>query len=307
MRNYKLISEGVKVPHDHNRDELFQVIFEDSPDAIFLLRPGDFVIIDCNAKALQLFQAVDKQEICGRDSFSLYESEPVEFSKETFIQTIGNGDEHSQELSFRSLKGHIFWGRCSIRQVETNPGPLVVFRVRRVVDYMKTAEMLSTMVKYTSKSTGHKFFAVLSELLAKTFGACTAIIARIDHNTKTAQTLHCWHKNAVIDNFTFDLESSVALNVTRGYPTFYPRNLKEMFPGDSLTGKLGIEGFLGTPVFCAEGNVCGLLLIMDDKPMEEIPNSRYILSLFASRIGAEFERISIEESYRKKIKELESK
>ena len=45
--------------------------------------------------------------------------------------------------------------------------------------------------------------------------------------------------------------------------------------------------------------------MMDDKPMEEIPNSRYMLSIFASRVGAELERMKIEESYKRKILELQ--
>jgi hypothetical protein len=80
-----------------------------------------------------------------------------------------------------------------------------------------------------------------------------------------------------------------------------------MFPNDTLIRQLNVEGYLGTPVFCSAGDVCGFLILMDDKPMEEIPNSRYILSIFASRAGAEFERIQVEESYQKKIRELESR
>jgi len=52
-----------------------------------------------------------------------------------------------------------------------------------------------------------------------------------------------------------------------------------------------MESFMGTPVFGVSGEVCGLLVLMDDKPMEEIPNSRYMLSIFASRVGAELERM----------------
>src|SRR5512145_1095066 len=101
MRNYRFFSSRSRQPLINDTDELFQVIFDDSPDAIFLLHAEDFIIIDCNTKALQLFQAQDKSELTGRDSFSLYESEPVEFSKTTFIETVGKGEEHSQELSFR--------------------------------------------------------------------------------------------------------------------------------------------------------------------------------------------------------------
>jgi GAF domain-containing protein len=68
-----------------------------------------------------------------------------------------------------------------------------------------------------------------------------------------------------------------------------------------------MESYMGTPVFDASGAVCGLLIMMDDKPMEEIPNSRNMLSLFASRVGAELERMQLEESYRRQILALRDK
>jgi signal transduction histidine kinase len=43
---------------------------------------------------------------------------------------------------------------------------------------------------------------------------------------------------------------------------------------------------------------------MDDKMMEEKPNSRYILSVFASRVGAELERMNAEELLRNQTEEL---
>jgi PAS domain S-box-containing protein len=307
MRNFKIFTEKASQPAAQDQDELFRAIFEDSPDAIFLIRPKEFEIFDCNTKALQLFQAQNKEELEGKNAFSLYESEPVEFSKNIFADTIAKGMEHSQELSFRSLKGNVFWGRCSIRQVMSSDQAVVIFRVRRVVDYMKTAEMLSTMIKYTSKSTGYAYFTTLTELLAKTFSVCTVIVAKVDHQKKTATAINCWHKGETLNDLSFELETSPSLNIIRGYPTFYPRNLKEMFPDDQFIRKLGIEGFLGTPIFCAAGDVCGLLLLMDDKPLEEIPNSRNILSIFASRAGAEFERIQVEENYQKTIRDLEAR
>jgi PAS domain S-box-containing protein len=307
MRNYRL-----KVDHFHSaiingKDALFRAVFDESPDAIFLLHPENFQILDCNAKALQLFQAQEKTELAGRDTFSLYDAEPVEFSKNSLIDTINGGREHSQELAFRSLKGNIFWGRCSIRKVDAAGGTLIIFRVRRVVDYMKTAEMLSSMIKLTSKATGYAYFEVLTELLSKSFGVCTSLVATVDVDNKTATSIHCWHKSQPIDTFSFDLDTSPSLNVMRGYPTFYPRNIKEMFPDDTIIRRLDIEGFLGTPIFCAAGEVCGLLILMDNKPMEEIPNSRYVLSIFASRAGAELERIRVEENYQRQIRELEGR
>ena len=305
MRNYKLYTKTVNTGTINGHDALFRAIFDESPDAIFLLHPSSFVIIDCNAKALQLFQVQEKTDLAGKESFSLYGSEPVEFSKNIFIETINKGMEHTQEMAFRSLKGNIFWGRTSIRRVDTLSGSLIIFRVRRVVDYMKTAEMLSSMIKHTSKATGYTYFTVLTELLSKAFGVCTSLVAKINPATNTATSIHCWHKSQPMENLSFDLKTSPSLNVLKGYTTFYPSNLCEMFPDDTIIRRLGIESYMGTPVFNASGEVCGLLILMDDKPMEEIPNSRYVLSIFASRAGAELERIQVEESYQKQIRELE--
>jgi PAS domain S-box-containing protein len=304
MRNHKVYKEAFYPGRINWHDALYQNLFDESPDAIFLLQPDDFMIIDCNIKALQLFQVQDKAELIGMEYFSLYDSEPVEFSKINFIDTINKGMEHSQELAFRTIKGNVFWGRCSIRKVETSQDSLIVFRVRLVVDYMKTAEMLASLVKHTAKVTGYKFFSVLTELLSKSFGVSMTMIARIDPESKTARIIQGWHKTQKIENSSFDLETSSSLNVLKGYTTYYPSNLRELFPEDKFIRKLDMESYLGTPVFNTSGEVCGLLVLMDNQPMEEIPNSRYILALFASRAGAELERIEIEQYYRRQIEKL---
>jgi len=304
MRNYKLYADPMKPGRINGHDALYKALFDESPDAIFLLHPGSFEIMDCNVKALQLFQAGDKNELTGRESFSLYDSEPVEFSKNTFINTINKGMEHSQEMAFRSLKGNIFWGKTSIRRVEAVGGSVIIFRVRRVIDYMKTAEMLASIIKLTAKATGLEYFKVLTELLSKNFGVSTSMVAQIDPENNMAKSMRCWHKTHAIDNVCFDLETSPSLNVLKGYTTFYPAKLMEMFPEDRLIRRMKLESYMGAPVFNASGEVHGLLILMDEKTMEEIPNSRYLLSLFASRCGAELERIEIEENYRKRILEL---
>jgi PAS domain S-box-containing protein len=154
MRHYKLYNDQFQTGFLSEQDALFRIVFEESPDAIFMLNPGNFNIIDCNAKAIQLFQGDQKTDLTGRESFELYDVPPVEFSKNVFIDTINKGTDHTQEMAFRSLKGNIFWGKCSVKRVEAARGPVIVFRVRRVVDYMKTAEMLNGIFWSTDRITG---------------------------------------------------------------------------------------------------------------------------------------------------------
>jgi PAS domain S-box-containing protein len=307
MRNFKIIPEPALNTLAFMQDPLFRAIVEEAPDGIFFLHPGSFEILDCNAKAMQLFQVQDKAELIGCQSFSLYDSEPVEFSKNQFIETVNTGREYSQELAFRSLKGNVFWGKTSLRKVETLNGSCIVFRVRMVVDYMNTAEMLSSMTRKTSRVTGHDFFGVLTETLAKCFGISTAMIAKINDSCQEASVIHGWHQGLTLGNLCINLEKSPSANVLKGYTTYYPCNLQDMFPDDPLIRQLELVSYLGTPVFNAKGNVQGLLMLFDGKCMEEIPNSRYILSLFASRCSAELERMETEANYQQQIRSLEAK
>lgn len=305
MRTLKILHEPSSLLKTLNDDPLFRAVFDDSPDAIFLLNSTDFTIVDCNKKALDLFQAQHKNDLVSFEVFNLYDAEPVAFSKNQFIETVNSGQEYTQELAFKSIRGNIFWGRYTVKTIETKYGKIVVFRARRVVDYLKTAEMLSTLVKHTSKVIGIEYFKSITGLLSKAFDARFCIVARLEEpGSLKASTVHCWANGTERQNFAFSLEGSSSLNVLKGYTTFYPRNLKEMFPDDELIAILGADSYMGTPVFDETGMVTGMIILMDDKPMEEIPNSRYVLSLLASRAGTEFNRLDSVEHMQQRMDEL---
>jgi len=307
MRNFRLNKEQYHPGTVTNSDILFRTIFDESPDAIFLLEPGHFTITDCNNQALQLFQAGDKSQLTGLDSFMLYDSEPVEFSREILVGNINGGTKQVQEVAFKTVKGNVFWGCGTFQKVKTLQGSLIVFRVRRVVDYMMTAEMLSTLIKHTSRVTGSDFFRAVTELLVKTFGVGMAAIAKLDPTANYADTLYFWPDKTENNPAKFDLRSGPSQNVVKGYTTFYPSHLIEYFPADKMVRKLQVDSFIGAPVYNTNGEVMALLIMMDRKPMEEIPNLRFILTILASRTGAELERLACEADMRRQITDLESR
>jgi hypothetical protein len=171
---------------------------------------------------------------------------------------------------------------------------------------MMTAEMLTTLVKHTSKVTGNEFFATVTELLAKLFGVGMAFIAKINRVTKMAEPLCYWPVVKENDAERFDVLDGPSQNVVKGYTTFYPSHLRELFPNDSLVHKLEAESYVGTPIYNAAGEVNGLLVLMDRKSIDEIPNLRFVLSLFAARAGAELERLEMEERMRRQIEILQA-
>ena len=305
MRRFKIIEHQKYSRNSYDSNSLFMSIFDDSPDAIFILDPYDFQILDCNKKASELFQAVDKDDFNNLQSFNLYGSEPVEFSKQNFIRETQKGKEYIQELNFRTFNNNIFWGRLTQKLIEVEGNKLVILRISKIIDYNRTSEVLDTLIKHTSRETGRSFFKVLTRLLASAFETRYVMIAkRKDGTVSSAESVEFYAGNAPAENFKFKMTNSPFSNLMNGYITYYPNNLKELFPGCQLIDDLGIESFLGAPVFDRDGMVKGMLVIMDDKPMQEKLNSRNILSIFAARTGAEMERLIEEDELRSRVAEL---
>ncbi|MHC4062360.1 MAG: PAS domain S-box protein [Planctomycetota bacterium] len=70
----------------------------------------------------------------------------------------------------------------------------------------------------------------------------------------------------------------------------YPEGVQEKFPEDHLLVDLGVESYLGAPLFGSSGEALGLLAVMDDKPMGSIQHAEAIMTIFGSRATAELER-----------------
>ncbi|MBN1598207.1 MAG: PAS domain-containing sensor histidine kinase [Bacteroidales bacterium] len=283
---------------------LLSTLFNDAPDAIFILNAKNYSILECNEKALELFEAESKSSLISLPSFRLYDSEPVEFSRNLLETNIKNGGEHSQELAFRTLKQNVFWGKLLKRAIKLEERKYIVLRISKAIDYLRSEEALSLLLRGTAKVTGTKFFKELSRLLCKTFDVKYALVGKISLETKSLKILEsCGSLNGNVLN-EIKLKESVIENVLKGYTTFYPNGVKDMFPVDHFVQNYEIEAFMGTPVFGNSGEVEGLIAFMHDIPITEIPNSRYILSIFASRTAAELQRIRSKEILKDQARSL---
>jgi K+-sensing histidine kinase KdpD len=64
------------------------------------------------------------------------------------------------------------------------------------------------------------------------------------------------------------------------------------------------RSFIGSPVFDVSGEAFGIIGVLSDTAMEELPNSRYMLSILSSRAASEIQRIRSKELLRQQTREL---
>jgi signal transduction histidine kinase len=281
-------------------------LFNDAPDAVFILDAATYSIADCNQKALEIFETETKSNIVGLPSFRLYESEPTDFSRDLLESNMRNAGEHTQEMNFRTFKQNVFWGKLTKRTVKYEEKEYIILRISKAIDYLKTEETLSMLMRGTAKVTGKKFFKELTKLLCKTFDVNLTLVAKLSNDKKRLEVVEYCGPLAKNSTPINNSVGSVFENVKRGFTTFYPSGCRDLFPEDTFVAYNKIEGFMGTPVFGNSGDVIGMIALMHNKPLQEVPNSRYVLSFFASRTAAEFHRLRSKALLKEQARELAS-
>jgi transcriptional regulator with PAS, ATPase and Fis domain len=83
-----------------------------------------------------------------------------------------------------------------------------------------------------------------------------------------------------------------------------PNRVIDLFPDDPDLKPLGAVSYMGIALKDTDGSVLGHLAILDNKPMDEIPEAFAIFRIFASRATAELRRMNSERNLRENREKL---
>jgi signal transduction histidine kinase len=289
--------------HQNEQFPVFQAVLEIADEAIFILNKTDFTIIDCNSAALKLFEAVSKSQLINLPSFRLYNYEPFEFSVEKLTEELDKNGQYSQEMSFRTCKQNVFWGKLVQKNIGFSNLNYTILKISKSANYLKDEQWLSEIIKLTSRTTGRQFFKQITKYLTVTFDAEFAFIARRVADDENILKVFYVHGEGISTKIV-NIENSFVENIMRGYTSFYPTGIKELFPNDQMLNESQANSFIGAPFYDVSGQTLGMIGVLSASQMEEIPNARYMLSILGSRTAAEIQRIRSKELLRQQTREL---
>ena len=184
-------------------------------------------------------------------------------------------------------------------------GAVVVFK--DISERKYADEVLRRIVVGTSAATGDEFLKSLVKNLATSLGVKFAYIGEWDKKQSgKVHALAVWAEGKLTENLEYSLEGTPCANVQMGKTCYYPDNIQALFPKDHILTEMGIESYLGVPVFDREKKCAGLLVVMHDRKMPEKLNPEAITQVFANRIEAELERHKAEMKLEKYLANLEN-
>ena len=163
----------------------------------------------------------------------------------------------------------------------------------------QTEEVVLSIAKGISTATGHIFFQSLMKHLAESLGSDYAFIGELMKGQPgRVRTVVLWEHGRLADNFEYDLTGTPCADVVRQQLCGYRSGIQQLFPLDQLLADMRIEGYVGAPLRDANRRTLGLLVVMFEKPVENLALAESILNIFGVRAASELERQQREEALR---------
>ena len=163
---------------------------------------------------------------------------------------------------------------------------------------------LKQIVEGTSTYTGIEFFDSLVMNLAQVLDAQGVWVSEYLEDVEKLKSLSFWYDGKLQKEYEYFVENTPCQPVIKNKRLIHiPDNIIDLFPIDNDLKSFGAVSYLGFPLMNEEGEILGHLALLDNKPMDEIPEAFAIFKIFAARAEAEIRRLISE----KKLIENEAK
>jgi len=198
-----------------------------------------------------------------------------------------------------------WWDVAVSAIVDANGAPERLLAVSRdITERHRAEELLRAITEGTAASTGVAFFASLVQHLASALGVWRVFVAEcLDGDRARARAV--WLGDSHAPLFEYPLTGTPCQKVVEGETCLWARDLQQAFPDNQFMKQMGIQSYLGVPMFSAERRVIGHMVVSDLKPMPDDPLWVSVLQTFAARAGAELEREQADERLRTALAEVE--
>jgi len=283
----------------------YQTLAEASPIGVFLTdAKGDCLYV--NQTWLQT-TGLTREEALGPDwARTLHPEDRERIFKEWYESALVK-QQFQSEYRFLRPDSSVAWVIGQALPLIDSEGEIegYVGTITDITDRKRQEQALRLIVEGTAAKTGADFFKSCVQYLAQVLGVRYALIAEFVNPEKSiAKTIAFWAGDDFGDNFTYNLRGTPGQNVERiAEVCRYPNAVQSLFPEDDDLVAFQAESFAGLPIIDAAGNTLGLLVVLDTKPMvKNLEMQSAILKIFATRAGAEIDRIQAEAVRQSEIK-----
>lgn len=117
--------------------ETITAVFEHSSDAIFLVDEEQFLISECNKRALMLLEIDDKQSLIGRSLLEFCMVTPSRKLMRGILEHVHKGGWEGK-TEYRGVKGNVFWGGTAINDLHLTDDRSLMVRMTDITELQES-------------------------------------------------------------------------------------------------------------------------------------------------------------------------
>ncbi|WP_406945360.1 EAL domain-containing protein [Halobacillus sp. SY10] len=142
---------------------------------------------------------------------------------------------------------------------------------------------------------GQEFFDFLVKYLSSVLGVETVLVGELTGEAKDQVTaISLSHKGEISSGLQYALKDTPCEQVTLTHECYYPNDVGRLFPEDITINDYGVESYHGKALLNSDGEVIGILAIMDNRTQTSGPLSKALFQIFADRTANELSRMQAE-------------
>jgi PAS domain S-box-containing protein len=160
-----------------------------------------------------------------------------------------------------------------------------------ITERKRAEETVQRIIDGIAPRTGREFFRALVDYLCNVCAVEYAFVGAIDPDHRAlVRTIAVSQGGVATNNFIYDLHATPCERVVGQTLCSYPNGVQQAFPHDTMLVEMGIESYLGTPLWFSNGQAAGLIVLLHNRPMPNPEQAEVVLRVVAARAGAELER-----------------
>lgn len=120
----------------------YRVLVEAAADAIFMVDPETNLILDCNQRAIEMFEAQSKEELLNIEGHTLQEKTYPTANLKAGLEAIKNQGSWNGEMEYVTKTGKIFWGDLAAKSIYVNGEKIYLVRIADISERKQAEKIL---------------------------------------------------------------------------------------------------------------------------------------------------------------------
>ncbi len=279
-------------------EQKMQAIFDSTIDGILVADVENKKFLTAN-KSLIAMLGYSLDEIKGLDVHHIHPEEDLPYVLDQFERQARQESVTAKDIPVKRKDGTVFY-------VDINSSPLtlggrkyLIGVFREITERKKAEDIIRNIAEKVSVEIGEAFFQSVVKFLADTLGTKYAFIGKwSEQEPDRVKTIAVYASGKIVDNFEYNLADTPCAHVMGQAICEYPSMVAHKFPKDLLLQEMGVESYIGTPLFDFQKRSIGIMVVMDDKPLENADMAKSMFQIFALRTSSEMERMRAEGNLR---------